>query len=140
MPRGPRWRRVRYSPSAVVVHGTVPRSVTETWPGHHHTLSFGAAWAETFEDLTRRPGRAKTAMRGLPAARERVGGLLPSPPALLGAVEHLGENHRLADAAGVAEHGDQLGGRERGGLLRRFLGLHGLLGLGGLAGHVGEPA
>ncbi|GAB05565.1 phytoene desaturase [Gordonia amarae] len=57
MPRGPRWRRVRYSPSAVVVHGTVPRSVTETWPGHHHTLSFGAAWAETFEDLTRRPGR-----------------------------------------------------------------------------------
>ena len=57
LPRGPRWRRVRYSPSAVVVHGTVPRSVTANWPGRHHTISFGDAWAGTFEDLTRRPGR-----------------------------------------------------------------------------------
>ncbi|HMS75665.1 phytoene desaturase family protein [Gordonia sp. (in: high G+C Gram-positive bacteria)] len=57
LPRGPRWRRVRYSPSAVVVHGIVPRSVTSSWPGHHHTISFGQAWAETFDDLIGKPGR-----------------------------------------------------------------------------------
>ncbi|MGC4959940.1 phytoene desaturase family protein [Gordonia sp. DT218] len=57
MPRGPRWRRIRHSPSAVVIHGLAPRSVTANWPGHHHTLDFGAAWQETFVDLTRAPGR-----------------------------------------------------------------------------------
>ncbi|MFF4398423.1 phytoene desaturase family protein [Streptomyces sp. NPDC001480] len=41
---------LRYAPSAVVLHiGT-----TRTW-SHlaHHTLSFGAAWERTFEELTR---------------------------------------------------------------------------------------
>ncbi|MYR05203.1 hypothetical protein GTV32_02155 [Gordonia sp. SID5947] len=57
LPRGPRWRRLRYSPSAVVIHGLAPRSVTESWPGHHHTLDFAAAWTEKFVDLTRTPGR-----------------------------------------------------------------------------------
>ncbi|MFF6783409.1 phytoene desaturase family protein [Streptomyces sp. NPDC012510] len=42
--------RLRYAPSAVVLHvGT-----TRTWPHlAHHTLSFGAAWRRTFEELTR---------------------------------------------------------------------------------------
>lgn len=57
LPRGPRWRHRRYSPSAVVIHGVMPRSVTEHWPGHHHTIDFGAAWHDTFTDLTARPGR-----------------------------------------------------------------------------------
>mgnify|MGYP001218852430 FL=1 len=57
LPRGPRWRGVRYSPSAVVVHGTAPRAMTAGWPGHHHTISFGAAWAETFDDLIGKSGR-----------------------------------------------------------------------------------
>ncbi|AZG43689.1 phytoene desaturase family protein [Gordonia insulae] len=57
LPRGPRWRRIRHSPSAVVIHGVAPRSVTQAWPGHHHTLDFGAAWSDTFRDLTRAPGR-----------------------------------------------------------------------------------
>lgn len=49
--RGPRRAvRLRYAPSAVVLHvGT-----TRTWPHlAHHTLSFGAAWRRTFEELTR---------------------------------------------------------------------------------------
>ncbi|MER6013177.1 phytoene desaturase family protein [Streptomyces bluensis] len=49
--RGPRRPvRLRYAPSAVVLHvGT-----TRTW-SHlaHHTLSFGSAWRRTFEELTR---------------------------------------------------------------------------------------
>ncbi len=57
LPRGPRWRRRRYSPSAVVIHGVAPTSVTASWPGHHHTIDFGGAWHDTFTDLTRRPGR-----------------------------------------------------------------------------------
>ncbi|MFW0787070.1 phytoene desaturase family protein [Gordonia sp. CPCC 206044] len=50
-------RRVRHSPSAFVIHGVIDRAVSQTWPGHHHTVDFGAAWAETFDDLTRFPGR-----------------------------------------------------------------------------------
>ena len=47
---------LRYAPSAVVLHvGT-----TRTWPHlAHHTLSFGAAWRRTFEELTR-TGRLMT--------------------------------------------------------------------------------
>ncbi|MGW4234211.1 phytoene desaturase [Streptomyces sp. NPDC004980] len=42
--------RLRHSPSAVVLHAGTDR----TWPGlAHHTLSFGAAWERTFEELTR---------------------------------------------------------------------------------------
>ncbi|MFC6063762.1 phytoene desaturase, partial [Streptomyces ochraceiscleroticus] len=41
---------LRHSPSAVVLHAGTDR----TWPDlGHHTLSFGAAWRTTFEELTR---------------------------------------------------------------------------------------
>ncbi|MEU2250587.1 phytoene desaturase family protein [Streptomyces sp. NPDC019224] len=42
--------RLRQAPSAVVLHAGTDR----TWPGlAHHTLSFGAAWERTFDELTR---------------------------------------------------------------------------------------
>ncbi|CAL9650373.1 phytoene desaturase [Streptomyces sp. enrichment culture] len=42
--------RLRHSPSAVVLHLGTDR----TWPHlAHHTLSFGAAWRTTFDELTR---------------------------------------------------------------------------------------
>ncbi|GGM19287.1 phytoene dehydrogenase [Streptomyces fumigatiscleroticus] len=42
--------RLRHSPSAVVLHAGTDR----TWPRlAHHTLSFGAAWSRTFDELTR---------------------------------------------------------------------------------------
>ncbi|MGV4886591.1 phytoene desaturase [Streptomyces viridosporus] len=42
--------RLRHSPSAVVLHLGTDR----TWPDlAHHTLSFGAAWHATFDELTR---------------------------------------------------------------------------------------
>ncbi|MEU9233959.1 phytoene desaturase family protein [Streptomyces subrutilus] len=41
---------LRYSPSAVVLHAGTDR----TWPElAHHTISFGAAWKQTFHELTR---------------------------------------------------------------------------------------
>ncbi|MCA1224495.1 phytoene desaturase family protein [Saccharopolyspora sp. 6M] len=43
-------RRLRWSPSAVVVHAGTTRS----WPGtEHHTISFGAAWERTFTEIIR---------------------------------------------------------------------------------------
>ncbi|MFE9420673.1 phytoene desaturase family protein [Streptomyces griseofuscus] len=42
--------RLRHSPSAVVLHVGTDR----TWPRlAHHTISFGAAWHATFDELTR---------------------------------------------------------------------------------------
>jgi phytoene desaturase len=42
--------RLRHSPSAVVLHAGTDR----TWPQlAHHTISFGAAWRTTFDELTR---------------------------------------------------------------------------------------
>ncbi|MFK8910448.1 phytoene desaturase family protein, partial [Streptomyces sp. YS-3] len=42
--------RLRHAPSAVVLHLGTDR----TWPNlAHHTLSFGAAWHSTFDELTR---------------------------------------------------------------------------------------
>ncbi|MBN0046768.1 phytoene desaturase [Streptomyces actuosus] len=42
--------RLRHAPSAVVLHVGTDR----TWPRlAHHTLSFGAAWRSTFDELTR---------------------------------------------------------------------------------------
>ncbi|MFB0617680.1 phytoene desaturase [Streptomyces sp. AGS-58] len=42
--------RLRHSPSAVVLHLGTDR----TWPQlAHHTISFGAAWRTTFDELTR---------------------------------------------------------------------------------------
>ncbi|MFF4324449.1 phytoene desaturase family protein [Streptomyces sp. NPDC001568] len=41
---------LRHSPSAVVLHAGTDR----TWPElAHHTISFGAAWKQTFHELTR---------------------------------------------------------------------------------------
>ncbi|MEU1485777.1 phytoene desaturase family protein [Streptomyces sp. NPDC005752] len=41
---------LRHAPSAVILHAGTHR----TWPGlAHHTLSFGAAWERTFDELTR---------------------------------------------------------------------------------------
>ncbi|MCX5205612.1 phytoene desaturase [Streptomyces sp. NBC_00237] len=41
---------LRHSPSAVILHAGTDR----TWPElGHHTISFGAAWKETFRELTR---------------------------------------------------------------------------------------
>ncbi|MFT3715470.1 MAG: phytoene desaturase family protein [Gordonia sp. (in: high G+C Gram-positive bacteria)] len=53
-------RRLRYSPSAVVVHGVIDPAVAGRWRSGHHTLDFGAAWRQTFAELTRRPGRRMT--------------------------------------------------------------------------------
>ncbi|WP_375003972.1 phytoene desaturase family protein [Gordonia sp. PS3] len=52
-----RLRTLRYSPSAVVVHGVLPAGTTAGWRSGNHTLDFGAAWTDTFADLTARPGR-----------------------------------------------------------------------------------
>lgn len=42
--------RLRHSPSAVILHAGTDR----TWPElAHHTISFGAAWEHTFDELTR---------------------------------------------------------------------------------------
>ncbi|GAA4746898.1 phytoene desaturase family protein [Gordonia alkaliphila] len=53
--RRPR-RKLRYSPSALVVHGLLPVGVTDDWSAGHHTLDFGAAWSQTFAEITGRPG------------------------------------------------------------------------------------
>jgi phytoene desaturase len=50
-------RRLTYSPSAVVVHGLVPVEKTARWRSGHHTLDFGAAWTQTFAEITGRRGR-----------------------------------------------------------------------------------
>ncbi|MFE9174802.1 phytoene desaturase [Streptomyces sp. NPDC007126] len=48
-PRRP--ARLCHSPSAVILHAGTDR----TWPQlAHHTISFGAAWERTFDELTRR--------------------------------------------------------------------------------------
>jgi phytoene desaturase len=45
-----RLRRLRYSPSAVVLHA----GSSATYPDAlHHTIEFGAAWSETFDELIR---------------------------------------------------------------------------------------
>ncbi len=47
-------RRLRASPAAVVAHGTIARDVVANWPAPaHHTIDFGAAWAQTFREITR---------------------------------------------------------------------------------------
>ena len=58
--RAPRRRKLVASPSAVVMHGTVPADIASSWPVQaHHTIEFGAAWKQTFEEITARPGRGK---------------------------------------------------------------------------------
>ncbi|MBC2680927.1 phytoene desaturase [Corynebacterium sp. 4HC-13] len=49
---------LRWSPSAVVVHGTIPTRVTEKFTSQaHHTMSFGHAWENTFAEITAARGR-----------------------------------------------------------------------------------
>ncbi|MBY6540727.1 phytoene desaturase [Rhodococcus sp. BP-349] len=51
-------RKVRASPSCVVVHGRVPVDVTARWSSRsHHVIDFGHNWNETFEELTASRGR-----------------------------------------------------------------------------------
>lgn len=54
-------RKLTWSPSAVVIQGTVPREVADSWdtgladvPHAHHSISFGHAWESTFEEITGR--------------------------------------------------------------------------------------
>ncbi|MDK8889959.1 phytoene desaturase family protein [Corynebacterium macclintockiae] len=55
------WRKVaplRWSPSAVVIHGTIPTDVSGVWESQrHHTISFGEAWDDTFREITATRGR-----------------------------------------------------------------------------------
>lgn len=56
-PLQPRTRLLKYnwSPSAVVIHGSIPREITESWPSQrHHTICFGEKWDETFHELVGR--------------------------------------------------------------------------------------
>ena len=48
-------RELRWSPSAVVLHAGTDRS----WSEAHHTISFGAAWQDTFTEIIR-DGRLMT--------------------------------------------------------------------------------
>ncbi|WP_054813225.1 phytoene desaturase family protein [Nocardia arizonensis] len=51
---------LRAAPSAVVAHGTVPASVAAAWPVQaHHTIDFGAAWAETFTEIAASHGKGR---------------------------------------------------------------------------------
>ncbi len=65
---GGRFRRTRWSPSAVVLHGTIPVPTSRPRHGaappgsrwerpHHHTIDFGDAWEATFAQICARPGR-----------------------------------------------------------------------------------
>ncbi|WP_019201135.1 phytoene desaturase family protein [Tsukamurella sp. 1534] len=57
--RPPR-RRVRHSPSAVVVHLDADPDLQQQWPTRaHHTLDFGAAWERTFAEITATRGRGR---------------------------------------------------------------------------------
>ncbi len=59
LPR-PRRRRMVASPSAVVLHGSIPTAVSAGWAArHHHTIEFGAAWESTFAEITARRGRGR---------------------------------------------------------------------------------
>ena len=44
-------RRVRYSPSCVVLHAGSPATYPDA---AHHTISFGRAWQDTFDEIIRR--------------------------------------------------------------------------------------
>jgi phytoene desaturase len=66
--RGP--RRPRHSPSCVALH----LGVRAPLEGHaHHTISFGAAWREVFDELTRegRPMSDPSLLVSMPSATDR---------------------------------------------------------------------
>lgn len=51
---------LHWSPSAVVLHGTVPTSISASFPHRsHHTMSFGQAWESTFDSITARAGQGR---------------------------------------------------------------------------------
>ncbi len=53
-----RLRGTRWSPSAVVLHGTVDQTTSQDWgAAHHHTIEFGTAWDRTFTEITAQRGR-----------------------------------------------------------------------------------
>ncbi|MFD6528393.1 phytoene desaturase family protein, partial [Isoptericola sp. NPDC060185] len=53
-------RGLRASPSAVVAHGTIAAEIAARWPVQaHHTIEFGAAWAQTFAEIAARKGRGR---------------------------------------------------------------------------------
>lgn len=57
---GPRRRTVVASPSAVVLHGTVPTATSRRWDAqHHHVIDFGEQWERTFAEITARHGRGR---------------------------------------------------------------------------------
>ena len=59
LPRRPR-RPVRAAPSAVVLHGSIPTTVSDAWAArHHHVIDFGAEWDRTFTEITRTRGRGR---------------------------------------------------------------------------------
>lgn len=52
-------RTMRWSPSAFVMHGAIPREIARHWPGGHHTISFGKEWDRTFSEITAPHGRGR---------------------------------------------------------------------------------
>lgn len=105
VPRGPRWSAVRYSPSALVIHGRVPADIAARWPGGHHTIDFGAAWDDTFADLTRSPGRlmrdpsfllTRPALTDPDTFRTEVNGVLAESVSVLAPVPNLAVASELA--------------------------------------------
>lgn len=57
--RRPR-KRTRWSPSAFILHGTIPQQTAALWPAQgHHIIDFGGAWDSTFRELTARNGRGQ---------------------------------------------------------------------------------
>lgn len=51
---------VRWSPSAIVIHGTVPSEVAQGWEAQfHHTISFGEEWEQIFKEITAVKGKGQ---------------------------------------------------------------------------------
>lgn len=53
-------RKMRWSPSAFIMHGTIPQDTAALWPAQaHHIIDFGDAWDRTFRELTARGGHGQ---------------------------------------------------------------------------------
>jgi phytoene desaturase len=104
--------RLRWSPSAVVLHA----GLTRTWPNlGHHTIFFGQAWDRTFDEITTgghlmsdpsllvtRPTATDPTLA--PAGRELVSVLAPCPNLRVGPIDwhRVGPAYR-AELAGTLE-------------------------------------
>ncbi len=117
-----RLRRVRYSPSAVVLHTGSPYSHAD---GAHHTIDFGTSWEATFADIIDRgrvmrdpsflvtcPSRTDPTLA--PDGRHTHYVLFPAPN-LSGSVDWVGQRQRYRDeivrtleARGYAGFGDAI--------------------------------